>query len=108
MTRQYLSNAAAYRVARDAKDAMNAAYDEYIAVNNLDYLADGSDGLSENDTFMDDCELYLYVRSNEDWIIDHAQYLTDHRNIIAAIPLAHYSSIKALQADILADQSSYA
>jgi hypothetical protein len=35
----------------------------------------------------EECDIYLYCYDNRNWVIENSQYLQDHRNIVAAIPL---------------------
>ena len=59
-------------VAREAWRSMNDAVAQDREVNGDD---------------MDGCEVSLYVYANGNWTIEGAQYLTDHRNIVAAVSI---------------------
>ena len=76
----------AMTVARQALDAMNQEAQRWESVNGDDY---------------EGCELGLFVYGDSSWTLDHDQYLTDHRNIVSVVPLAHYSSATALRDSIL-------
>jgi hypothetical protein len=58
----------------------------------------GADGL-------DDHELYLYVYQHGGWIIEHAQYLTDHRGIVAVASVGDYVNVDTLYYEL--DSSTY-
>ena len=66
-------------IAGDAWREMNTAYHGYIS--------ESENAKSDPDNLLDGCEFNLYCYYSGNWVIDHAQYLTDHRNIVAVIPL---------------------
>jgi hypothetical protein len=73
-------------IATDAIHSINEAYDYFLVANSLSG--------SEDDI---ECELYLYVSYNGDWIIDHAQYFTGFSGgILSAVPIGHYYSSEQL------------
>jgi|SRR5581483_2220590 len=69
----------AAKIAREAWKPMNDAYRDYTD----QCEAEGID----DDRMFDECEVNLYVYADGDWTIDGAQYLQDHRNIVAVVPL---------------------
>jgi len=88
------------QVARESWTSLNAAYRGCFDTR-MD-LAAAKDGENADD-IMEDCEIYLYVYSNGNWTIEGAQYLTDHRNIVAAISLHQVNGPAELAEEIEQD-----
>jgi hypothetical protein len=66
----------AAQIAKESWKDMNQVYRDYLAEQPED-----------DDSAMDDCEVNLYIYANGSWTIDSAQYLQDHRDIVAVIGL---------------------
>ena len=101
-------------VAREALSSINSAWFDYLNENikecNCDPDAFDEKGNPSLDRdahantcwftrAVEDCELYLYVRPNGAWLIDHAQYFQGGR-VSSAVPLSTYPNAESLAQDI--------
>lgn len=82
-------------VARASWQALNRTYQDYLDANRTD-----DDQTEEDINEACDCDIYLYIYSSGHWTIDGAQYLQDHRNIVAAISLHRVANAEELASEI--------
>jgi hypothetical protein len=100
----------AIEVAKDSLASVNAAWREFLQINLNDCNCAFDDQEFTESELLDrdnhdhkcwftraveECEIYLYVRPNGHWVIDHAQYFQGGR-VSSAVGIYHYESAEDL------------
>jgi hypothetical protein len=80
-------------IAQSALDAVNGAYADALQEVGLD-IAGGPFAEYEPET-----DMYLYVYADGSWVIDHPDYLQDHKTV-TQVPIGGYETAEDLAAEL--------